>query len=69
MRFEELIKELHKDRDSIIEFCNRFSKIYLYGAGKVGKYMIQYLEDEGIEICGVIVSEDSPQLVHRIIIN
>lgn len=52
----EIIKKLHKDRASVISFCNAHNKIYFYGAGKVSKELIRYFEDEDIRIEGLIVS-------------
>ena len=48
-------KLLHKDREEIIGFCNRCDSIFIYGAGKVAKEMILYLEEEKIDIKGIVV--------------
>ena len=48
---------LHKDRDEILGFCSRFEKIYLYGAGQVAKHMFRYLQEENIDVAGVMVTQ------------
>lgn len=48
-------KLLHKDRAEILGFCGRHDSIFLYGAGKVAKDMILYLEEEEIRIEGILV--------------
>lgn len=52
---EKIEKILHKDREEILGFCNRHDSIFIYGAGKVAKEMILYLEDEEIHIEGIVV--------------
>ena len=52
---EKIEKLLHKDREEILGFCNRHDSIFIYGAGKVAKDMILYLEEEEIDIKGIIV--------------
>lgn len=48
-------KLLHKDREEILGFCNRHNFIFIYGAGKVAKEIILYLEEEEINIKGIVV--------------
>lgn len=48
-------KLLHKDREEILGFCHRHGTILIYGAGKVAKEMIVYLEEEEIDVKGIIV--------------
>ncbi len=52
---EKIEKLLHKDREEILSFCNRHGSIFIYGAGKVAKEMILYLEEEEIDIKGIVV--------------
>lgn len=42
----------------LIEFCKEDARIFLYGAGFVGKKIQSYLKKNGIRICGFLVSED-----------
>lgn len=51
----KLERLLHKDREEIIDFCRKHNSIYIYGAGKVAKKMVLYLEEEEIHIEGIIV--------------
>ena len=37
-------------------FCAKFEKIYIYGAGKYGRILCLYLEDQDVNIAGFIVS-------------
>lgn len=37
-------------------FCNAYTRIYIYGAGNVGKMVSEYLESQGIEFEGFCVS-------------
>ena len=41
----------------ILSFCKRFKKIFIYGHGIYGKRIEQFLSDEGVPICGFIVSK------------
>lgn len=52
---EKIERLLHKDREEILGFCNRHNSIFIYGAGNVAKEMIIYLEEEDINIEGIIV--------------
>ena len=54
MTFEQ---KLHKNRDEVVGFCSNFEKIYLYGAGFVAEQFILYLQEESIELAGIIVSD------------
>lgn len=38
-------------------FCDKYSEIYLFGKGKYAENIEQYLIDNGIIICGYIVSK------------
>lgn len=49
--------KLHKDREEVVRFCNRFDYIYVYGAGLVSNFIIKYLKEEKIAINGIIVSD------------
>lgn len=44
----ELSCLLHKDRENILAFCEKYKDIYLYGCGHVGMMMKRYLEEENI---------------------
>ncbi len=48
--------KLHKDKFEILNFCSRFNKIYIYGAGSVARLLLRYFEEESIQIDGLIVS-------------
>lgn len=54
---EKIEKLLHKDREEILGFCNRHSSIFLYGAGKVAREMVLYLEEEEIAVKGIVVGK------------
>lgn len=51
----EIEKLLHKDREEILGFCSRYDSVFIYGAGSVAKEMILYLEEEEIDIKGIVV--------------
>lgn len=53
-----IAKKIHKNRDEILNFCARHKKIYIYGAGMISSFMINYLQEEEISIAGVLVSEN-----------
>lgn len=44
-------------RDEILSFCQRFSEIYIYGAGNVARRMLAYIAKEGVKCTGIIVSD------------
>ncbi len=61
---KNIAKKLHKDRNEILNFCNKHNRIYIYGAGTCAPLIIRYLLEEDIEIKGIIISEkkeDSPE--------
>ena len=39
------------------EFCSKFSKLVIYGAGDVGKLVAQYMEKEGLAFAGFCVTK------------
>lgn len=43
------------------QFCNKFSKIYIYGAGVCGKNLILYFEKKGWKQDGILVSDKTGQ--------
>lgn len=40
----------------LIEFCKKYSKVYIYGAGKCGLRYLRYFRKNNIEVSGVLVS-------------
>lgn len=54
--FQQLVQ--YQKRSSYIqEFCNKYDKVYLYGAGNIGKQCIELLKKLKIKPEGVIVSK------------
>jgi len=51
-----IAKKIHKDRESIMRFCEKHNSIYVYGAGVVGESICRYLSEEGILIKRIIVT-------------
>lgn len=49
--------KLHRDRDIILDFCSKFEKIHIYGAGLCASRICNYLEEEKIDIEDIIVSD------------
>ena len=47
-------------------FCERFERIYIFGAGEYGHHCRQYLEDCGVEFAGYIVSDDHKKNIQEI---
>lgn len=47
---------LFKINMELIDFAQKYSKIYVYGAGKYGEKCLEYLEENNINVDGVIVS-------------
>lgn len=45
------------DKDELIDFCNLYGKIYIYGTGNYGLRMTEMLADIGIDHEGYIVSD------------
>ena len=43
------------------QFCNKFSKIYIYGAGVCGKNLVLYFEKKGWKLDGILVSDKAEQ--------
>ena len=54
---KNIAQKLHKHRNEILNFCDKHSQIYVYGAGKCAPLIIRYLMEEEIEIKGIIISE------------
>lgn len=54
--FQQL-ERYQKRSNCIQEFCNKYDKIYLYGAGNIGKQCIELMKKLGIKPEGVIVSK------------
>lgn len=50
-------KKIHKDCDEIRQFCSTYKRIHLYGMGYVANMIYEYLKEEGISVCDVIVGE------------
>jgi rhamnosyltransferase len=63
-----LIRKIDDDINNMITFCNRFSKIYIYGAGNNGKKCFINLQKLNIDVEGFIVSDISgnPQKLYGI---
>jgi len=49
--------------ESIIKFCKSVDRIYLYGAGRIGKKYVEYLVGNGIRPAGFIVTECTSDMV------
>lgn len=47
-------------RDRTIDFCRKYSTIYVYGHGKVAEQTVRYLIDLGLSYSGYIVKEKKP---------
>lgn len=47
---------LFKINMGLIDFAQKYSKIYVYGAGKYGEKCLDYLEENNINVDGVVVS-------------
>lgn len=47
--------------EEIKKFCNQYSEVYLFGNGKYAKNIEEYLSDNGITVCGNIVSKKVKQ--------
>lgn len=63
---ENIAKKLHKNRNEILNFCSKYSRIYVYGAGTCAPLILKYLIEEEIEIKGIIISEKketSPEIL------
>ncbi len=54
---EAYVKEMLQNRTMMIERCKEAKKVIIYGAGKVGKTYLQFLEREGIHVIGFAVSK------------
>jgi hypothetical protein len=52
-----LENKIHKDREEIMRFYKRHNKVYVYGAGYVAGFMMEYLKEEDFPVAGVIVSD------------
>ena len=61
----ELSCLLHKDRENILAFCEKYKDIYLYGCGHVGMMMKRYLEEENIPFIGFVVSDGERKKIHQ----
>lgn len=55
------VEEFLEKRKSIYNFCSRNKKIYLYGAGKIGKGCLHLLRAGGYEPTGFIVTRITKQ--------
>lgn len=54
---KNIARKLHKYRTEIIRFCNDHEKVHLFGAGYVANNILCYLNEEGIEVSDVLVSD------------
>lgn len=50
--------------DQIKDFCKKYSRIYLYGRGKCAETVGNFLNDNGIDICGYIISKVEERIEH-----
>lgn len=48
----------------LLDLCNNYSKIYIYGAGRIGTWIHFFLLNSGIEIDGFIVSNRKDSGMH-----
>lgn len=46
----------------LLQFCDKHSHILLYGAGKLGKYMLDYLRLNDKKVDGFVISDGQPAL-------
>lgn len=53
----EEFKNIRKINSQLIEFCDAYDRIYIYGAGECGRECKFYLQLHGIKIDGYIVSD------------
>jgi hypothetical protein len=53
----KILRTLHRDRKYVVNFCSKYNRIYLYGAGKTAELFYSYLNEEEIPLYGVIVSD------------
>lgn len=44
--------------DDVIEFAKRYESVYIYGAGELGKSLLDVLIDENIMVSGFIISDN-----------
>lgn len=54
---DKIICALHRDRKYVVNFCSKYNRIYLYGAGKTAELFYRYLKEESIAVYGVVVSD------------
>lgn len=54
---EELDARLAFTSKAILQFCNKWKRIYLYGHGKIARNITAWLEAQGILVEGYIVSQ------------
>ena len=54
---DKVLCALHRDRKYVINFCSKYNRIYLYGAGRTAELFYCYLKEEGVPVHGVIVSD------------
>lgn len=59
----DMKNNMNKNMREIIDFCNNYRNIYIYGAGNYGKICAHYLQQHSIVIRGFIISQGSTQLV------
>lgn len=57
MKSYQFINRLHKQREIILEFCEKHENIFLYGKGFISSSFYRYLTDEGIPVKAFLVSK------------
>ena len=55
-------KIMQKGRHALLEFCTRFKRIYLYGAGRVAAEVYSLFSDEGIVVDGFFTTTGQDEL-------
>ncbi|MBP2656369.1 MAG: methyltransferase FkbM family [Firmicutes bacterium] len=51
---------LHNPEHDLLKFCDKYSHILLYGAGRLGKNMLDYLKRYNKHVDGFVVSDGQP---------
>lgn len=60
-RNQTIAQKLHKDREEILRFCKQHKRVHLFGDGYVASCMLQYLQEEMVDVTDIIVSENKKQ--------
>ena len=52
-------------RQDLVAFFGQCKEIYVYGAGDYGNEAVMFLKENGMDICGYIVSDGQPRQTHK----